>query len=282
MFPVHTLSNGISAPSIVVGTFQHSNEEELHGLIRHAIKHGYHAFDTAPSYQNELMLGGIFSSLTEAGFIEREELFLIDKIDGWQMHATKGDVRSHVEEALKKLQVNYLDLLLIHWPFPEYFMETWKAFEHLYEAGLARSIGLCNVELRHLERVFQQATIMPHVVQIERHPLNTASDVLTYCHAGGVAVQGYSPVCRMLPKVAHSDVIERIAQKHKKSKGQVIMRWHIDTEVAPVFMTTRHERLVEYAAELHTFQLDGGDIAAINSMNEDFKLFLGSRACPGY
>ncbi|MBT63409.1 MAG: aldo/keto reductase [Puniceicoccaceae bacterium] len=282
MFPSYTLSNGVSAPSIIVGTFQHRNEGDLNDLIRHAINHGYRAFDTAPSYQNELMLGNIFSSLLNEGNIRRKDLFLIDKIDGWQMHASKGDVRPYFEEALRKLQLEYLDLLLIHWPFPEYLLETWDVFEQIYNAGLARSIGLCNVEVRHLQRVIQQASIVPHVVQVERHPLNSVSDVITYCHKNGIVVQGYSPVCRMLPKVAASPVIEVIAEKYKKSKGQIIMRWHFDTEVAPVFMTTREERLIEYADEVQSFRLDEGDIAAINGMNEDFKLFLGSRACPGY
>lgn len=282
MFPHYTLSNGVAAPSIVVGTFQHRNEDDLHGLIRHAINHGYRAFDTAPSYKNESMLGNVFSSLMQEGLIEREDLFLIDKIDGWQMHASKGQVRPYVEEALEKLKVDYLDLLLIHWPFPEYFMETWAAFEELYKAGLARSIGLCNVELRHLQRVAQGGSMLPHVVQVERHPLNSANDVLAYCNENQIAMQGYSPVCRMLSKVANSDVIERIAKKHNQTKGQVIMRWHFDTQVAPVFMTTREERLIEYTEIVQTFRLDQGDIAALNGMNEDFRLFLASRACPGY
>jgi diketogulonate reductase-like aldo/keto reductase len=227
------------------------------------------------------MLGAIFSDFIQDGVIAREDVFLIDKIDGWQMHEGKGAIKPYVLDALQKLQTDYLDLLLIHWPFPDYLVETWEAFEQLHAEGVIRSIGLCNVEARHLKRLSNQVSTLPHVIQIERNPLNSAKEVIQYCQNSGILVQGYSPVCRMHPKLADSEIIAEIAEKYGKTKGQVILRWHFDTGVSPVFMTSRRERLVEYT-EILDFRLTEDDVAAIDHLNEDFQMFLCSRACPGY
>src|SRR5690606_4018110 len=120
-------------------------------------------------------------------------------------------------------------------------------------------------EVRHLEEILPQVSISPHVVQVERHPLNSATDIIKYCHDREIAVQGYSPVCRMLPKVARSETLTRIANKHGKTVGQVILRWHVEWGVAPVFMTTRKERFSEYCT-VEDFNLDESDISAIDSL----------------
>lgn len=281
MLPYRKLSNGVDIPAIVLGTFQHRNIKTLRTLISNALELGYFAFDTAPSYENEEMLGTIFSDFVGRGEVVREDLFLIDKIDGWQMHETKGRIQRHVLAALQKLQIEYLDLLLIHWPFPQFLVETWEAFSELYAAGMVRSIGLCNMEQRHLVQLAEKSTVLPHVLQIECNPLNTSKEVIDHCHQKNIAIQGYSPVCRMLPALAESKVLKRIAAQHNKTIGQIIMRWHYQNGVAPVFMTSRKERLLEYA-DIVNFSLSQAELKLIDCLNTDFKIFLGSRACPGY
>lgn len=277
----HRLSNGVMAPPIIVGTFEHSSALGLRTLVEDAVELGFRAFDTAPSYGNQELLGEALSSVIRSGHCSREGLFVIDKIDGWQMQTARGLVAQHVETALTKLRTDYLDLLLIHWPFPDYLLETWETFTKLHHQGVLRSIGFCNLEARHLRNLLAQDIEHPHVLQIERHPLHAAQDEIAFCREHGIAVQGYSPVCRMLPKVVESPVLKKIAATHGRSLGQIMMRWHIQSGVAPVFMTKKRERMVEYTG-IFDFMLENSEIAAINAMDERFKLFLGSRACPGF
>ena len=138
--PSVNMRNRVKMPSMVVGTFEHREKQHLDALIRNAVDLGFRAFDTAPSYKNEAVLGEIFEELIGDGKVRREDLFIIDKIDGWQMHQGGGNVVSSVKDALSKLRLEYLDLLLIHWPFPEYFSRTWESFVEIYCSGVAKAI----------------------------------------------------------------------------------------------------------------------------------------------
>ena len=279
--PTVTMQNGIKMPSMVVGTFEHREKRHLDVLIRNAVDLGFRAFDTAPSYRNEAVLGEIFDCLIEEGKVRREELFIIDKIDGWQMYQEGGNVVSAVRDALSKLRLDYLDLLLIHWPFPEYFSRTWESFVEIYRSGAAKAIGVCNVRERHLLSLVEETNFMPHVVQIERHPLNTVAGLIGLNQKFGILSQAYSPVCRMIDRIASSSVLVEISQKHSRSVGQIIMRWHIDTGVVPVFMTTKAKRLEEYA-RVFEFHLGDGDVERISALNKNYKIFLESWGCPGF
>jgi len=279
--PTVKLRNNVEMPRIVLGTFQHNNRDELRDLIKSALQIGYRAFDTAPSYRNEEVLGSIFEELIADGEVTRGDLFLIDKIDGWQMQQSNGNITEYVEAALSKLRVNYLDLLLIHWPFPEWLVKTWESCIAANKSGIVKSIGLCNVHERHLLSVVDNTEFTPDVVQVERHPLNSMSGLVALNEELGIITQAYSPVCRMIDKLSSSPIIAGIAEKHGRSKGQVIMRWHIDTGVVPVFMTTRSERLEEYK-KIFDFHLDASDLSKISMLNENYKIFLESRGCPGF
>lgn len=272
---------GPELPAMAAGTFGYRTSGDLLRLLRDAIDFGFNHFDTAPSYSNHDLLGDALSKVLSSSLARRDELFLIDKIDGWQMHETKGCVRQHVERALEKLNTDYIDLLLIHWPFPSYFLETWQTFVELRRLGIARNIGLCNVELRHLQYLLGNTSTKPQFVQIERHPLNQEQDVVNFCRQAEISIQAYSPVCRMIPNIVESRALGSIASTHGRSIGQVIMRWHLQSGVSPVFMTTKRDRLKEYRETYH-FRLSDQEMSLIGEMNEDYKLFLGSRACPGF
>jgi diketogulonate reductase-like aldo/keto reductase len=266
---------------MVAGTFGYRTSSELLRLLRDSLEFGFNHFDTAPSYSNHAQLGEALSTLLSTGETKRDDVFLIDKIDGWQMQETKGKVAGHVADALHNLKTDYVDLLLIHWPFPTFLVETWQSFEELRQKGVAKNIGVCNVEMRHLNRLLGSAKTHPDFVQIERHPLNQAKEVSNFCLSRRIFLQAYSPVCRMVPKIAGSPTLQSIASSHGRSLGQVIMRWHLQSGVSPVFMTTKRERLTEYR-QTYDFELSQDEMSLIGEMNEDYKLFLPSRACPGF
>jgi len=276
-----SLQREATLPPMVAGTFGYRSSSDLLRLLRDSLEFGFNHFDTSPSYGNHAQLGEALTTLFSSGKAKREDVFLSDKIDGWQMQETKGKVAGHVADALRDLKTDYVDLLLIHWPFPTFLDETWQSFEELKKQGVAKNIGVCNVEMRHLNRLLQSAKTPPDFVQNERHPLNQAKEVSNFCLSRAISLQAYSPVCRMVPKIAESPTLKSIASAHGRTLGQVIMRWHLQSGVSPVFMTTKRERLVEYR-QTYDFGLSQDEMHQIDEMNEDYKLFLPSRACPGF
>lgn len=266
---------------LIFGTGVSSCKEEagLEAVIRSAMENGIRRFDTAPSYRTESVLGRILRRLTEEMSIWREEMFVQTKIDAWQMQEGNGDVRKYVVAVLREMSLDYLDALLIHWPVPEYTEQTWSSFVAMQKEGLVKNIGICNVRMRHLERSLA-AEYPPQIVQIERNPLRTCYPEIAFCRAHGIAVQAYSPLCKMEPRLRESELLHDLAAKYRKSIGQIILRWHLDTGVSPIYTTTKADRAAEYA-RLEDFSLQSDEIAAIDGLNAEYKMYLESCACPG-
>lgn len=266
----------------VIGSLKLTNYETLRSIVESAIKNGIRCFDTAPSYQTESILGAVINDLILEKKLKREECFISDKIDAWQMQETNGDIIKHFFDALHKMKLEYIDLLLVHWPIPEYFERTWKAFELLYNEGVVKNIGVCNIRVGHLQRMEAYQTVKPHFVQIERHPLRICANEIDYCKAKGIKVQAYSPLCRMNPLIKESVLLNSLKSKyHKKDVGQIILRWHLQTGSIPVF-TTQNPKRISSNLDIYDFQLESQEIEQINQMNINYKIFLESTGCPGY
>lgn len=267
-------------PSVILGTFRYLNLNELYPIICSAFDNGIIGFDTSPSYRTEPFLGGAINLVMRERGIKRDGIFIQDKIDGWQMEDTKGYIDSFVDESLIKLRTDYIDVLFIHWPFPEYLEQTWQSFAKLKQQGKVLRIGLSNVRERHTRKLIENTGIAPDVVQIERHPLRTCNADIKYFQSSGIKVEAYSPLCQMDERLLNSVVLKNLALKYNKNIGQIILRWHIDTGVVPVVMTKKTSRVKENA-EIFDFQLNREEISAINSLNIDYKIFLESNCCPG-
>ena len=168
--------------SFVFGTFQMNDKHVLKKLFVHCLDIGINTIDTAPSYKTEKMLGEIFSDLGVNKGAKREHIIVQTKIDGWQMQTSGGQVQCYVKEALRKMQLSYIDTMLVHWPFPDYLSETWNSLYDLKNKGLIKRIGLCNVRKRHVHKLNEETSILPDVIQIERHPLRNANEDIKYFH----------------------------------------------------------------------------------------------------
>lgn len=271
----------MDAEKLIFGTGVSSSKDYdgLKRVVRSVLESGIRSFDTAPSYGTERVLGKILAELSVEMGLNREDLFIQTKIDAWQMQESDGDVTKCVESALKQMGLEYFDSLLIHWPVPEYFDRTWESFIRLHREGIARKIGICNVRLRHLQR-YVRFDYVPDIIQIERNPLRTCEKEITFCHQHGMEVQAYSPLCKMDDRLRDSEILKKISGKYGRNVGQIIMRWHLDTGVTPVFTSTKPERVREYAAVVD-FNLDKEDIWEISSLNIDYKMYLESMLCPG-
>lgn len=262
-----------------LGTFQQRDGSVLNNVVNAAILSGIRMFDTAPSYKTEFLLGDALHKSMQINNVVREELIIIDKIDGWQMQ--DGNLLKHIEFSLKKMRLEFFDVLLIHWPFPDYLINTWKQFEQLKTVGKAKRIGLCNVRCKHITKLIDATGIIPDYIQIERHPLWNSNKEVEYCKKNGIKVMGYSPLCRMDKRLLNASILSELSKKYQKTISQIILRWHIDTDCIPVFMTKNPDRISEHT-NIFDFSLDTKEIERINELDSQLKLSVESWGCPGF
>lgn len=212
------LSNGVEIPSIGFGTYKSGDNEETPKIIKNAIRLGYKMIDTASFYNNEV---GIGNGIKESG-VNREDIFLVTKL--WNDDHGYDNTIEAFNRSLKNLQVDYIDLYLIHWP-NKLNAETWKAFEYLYESGKVKAIGVCNFKAEHIEDLKKTAKIMPMVNQVEIHPFSTKNNIIDYCKDNHIKVIAWSPIAR--GRVLYSDLMINLSKKYKKSIVQIVLRWHM-------------------------------------------------------
>ena len=177
-------------PLLGLGVYKAVGENEVETAILHAADAGYRLIDTASAYANE---DGVGRGIAQCG-IPRKDLFITTKI--WNNAQRLGDITGAFNRSLERLQLDYIDLYLIHWPVPGCFLNTWKELVKLYESGRVRSIGVSNFEIRHLEELASVSDVVPAVNQIEFHPYWYQKELLEYCKSKGSQVQAYAPLAR--------------------------------------------------------------------------------------
>lgn len=267
-------------PKIILGTFQNNKYQDLLNVVDAAFQNGCTAFDTAPSYGTEEDLGRALECCMDKYQVSRKEVFVSDKVDAWQMIKGRGDVSEYIQDALNKMNLEYFDVVWIHWPIAEFVEPTWRSLQDLQNKGFVRNIGVSNVRVRHL-RDMEQLHIFPKCIQIERHPLRVCQDEMNYCRMKGIKVFSYSPICRMHKDLKESVVLKQIANKYHKNIGQVVLRWHIDTNATPVFMSKNPKRVSDNL-NIFDFELTESEVKKIASLNQNYKIFLESWGCPGF
>lgn len=256
------LNSGNEMPVLGLGMYKITDEREAEKTIRCAVNAGYRLIDTASAYMNE---DGVGKGIRECG-IPRRELFLTTKI--WNNAQRLGDVEGSFSRSLERLMTDYVDLYLVHWPVPGCYLGTWKELEALYKKGAARSIGVSNFEIRHLEELASVSEITPAVNQIEFHPYWYQKNLVEYCHAKGIAVQAYAPLAR--GAYLDDDVICILAVKYGKTPAQIGLRWIIQKGVAVIPKSSREERIISNG-EIFDFVLEDEDMDAIDQLNKNYR-----------
>ena len=252
------LSNGVKIPAIGFGTYKSGSDDETAKIVKYALEKGYRHIDTAAFYDNEV---GIGNGIKESG-VKREEVFLVTKL--WNDdHGYENTIKAF-NKSLEKLKVDYIDLYLIHWP-NKLNSETWRAFEHLYEIGKVKAIGVCNFKIGHLEELMKSAKIKPMVNQVEVHPLNSKNNMVDYCNEHNIQLVAWSPIMR--GKIFSNELIMSLSEKYKKTIVQIVLRWHIERGVVPIPKSSNEERIKENF-DIFDFNISSEDINAINSLNE--------------
>lgn len=252
------LTDGNQMPQEGFGLYKVDGQKTMNQSIKAAYEAGYRLFDTAQLYGNEQEVGTAFKQLG----IPRDQIFITTKV----AEANQGydQAIQSVKESLKKLQMDHVDLLLIHWPIERAFFETWRAFEDMKKAGLTRSIGVSNYQMIHLQYLATKAHEMPVVDQVELHPLLTQKPLLKFNHDHQIITQAWSPLGR--GAVLGKDVLKQIGATHHKSAAQVILRWHLQNGVAFIPKSV-HPVRIQQNADIYDFTLNSAEMTQIDQLN---------------
>ena len=259
-------NNGVEIPGLGLGVFQIPDEDTAE-VVKNGIINGYRLIDTAQIYGNEVGTGiGIKEGLAATN-LKREDLFVTSKV--WNNHLTYEETITAFEETLKRLELDYLDLYLIHWPGKAAFKESWQALEELYSAGKIKAIGVSNFEIHHLEELLSFAKVVPVVNQVELHPKLAQQALRDFCEKHDIKVQAWSPL--MQGKLLTDPIVKDIAEKHQKTPAQVILRWDIQQEILLVVKSV-HEQRMKSNADVFNFELDSAEMTRLNQLNEALRV----------
>lgn len=262
-----TLHNGVKMPWFGIGVFKVEEGPELVNAVKFAIKHGYRSIDTAAIYENEEGVGqAIREGINEAG-IPREELFITSKV--WNSDLGYESTIEAYETSLKKLDLEYLDLYLIHWPVEGKYKEAWRALETLYKEGRVKAIGVSNFQVHHLEDLMNDAEIKPMVNQVEYHPRLTQKEIQAFCQEHGIQLEAWSPL--MQGQLLDNLVLQEIANKYNKTIAQIILRWDLQNGVVTIPKSTKEYRIVENST-VFDFELTKEEMQRIDELNQNHRV----------
>jgi len=257
------LNNGVEMPWLGLGVFLSEEGAEVENAVKSALANGYRHIDTAAVYRNER---GVGKAIKESG-VPRNEIFLTSKV--WNTDQGYSSTLQAFEDSLERLQTDYLDLYLIHWPKAAKSVETWKALEELYEAGRIRAIGISNFLVHHLEEFLPHCKVVPAVNQVEFHPELIQSDLLRFCQQKGIQLEAWSPIMR--GKVNDIPVMQEIAAKHRKTPVQVVLRWDIQKSVVTIPKSVKAERIISNS-DIFDFELSAEEMAKIDALDVEQRI----------
>ena len=262
MYPTIRLNSSYDMPLLGLGLYKATDPVETREAISAAAMLGYRLFDTASVYKNEELVG---EGIAECG-VPRKDLFITTKI--WNNAQRVGNIESSFERSLERLGLDYIDLYLIHWPVPGFYLDTWHVLEDLVQSGKLRSIGVSNFSTRDLDNLIEHSSIIPAVNQIEYHPYFDQSGIRIFCQECGIAVQAYSPLAR--GKYLDDPTLIMIAEKYHRSTAQIGLRWTIQKGVAVIPKSVRSERILENS-QIFDFELNEEEMAMIDSLNQNYR-----------
>jgi diketogulonate reductase-like aldo/keto reductase len=264
IFDSFPLRNGVKVPCVGFGTWQ-LEKKHIPAAVSAALDAGYRHFDGAAAYGNEEAVGAALS----AGGVPRSELFVTSKV--WNTDRGYNEAIAACKASLRRLGMDYLDLYLIHWPFPakldpdwrEKNRETWGALEALYRDGLVRAIGMSNFLPHHLQPLIEEAEVLPMVDQVELHPGQRQTETLEFCRANGVLAEAWGPLGHQ--KLVRNDDLRAIGERYGKTAAQVCIRWCIQLGVVPLPKSRRPARILQNA-DVFDFALSDDDMKKIDSL----------------
>ena len=256
------LNNGLKMPQVGLGVYQSGNGKEAIDALHWALEAGYRHIDTAMIYKNEEAVG---KALRQTD-VPREAIWLTTKI--WNEDIRKGRTPAALEESLERLQQDYVDLLLLHWPVDGY-EKAWADLEVALASGKVRSIGLSNFMPEHLDRVLAAGSTVPAVNQIEYHPYLTQAEAISASDEHNIAITAWSPL--MQGKFLDEPLFAEVARRYDKTAAQVVLRWCLQNDAIVIPKSTNKGR-IEENFDLFDFELEEKDMVAIDELERGQRL----------
>ncbi|MBS5800694.1 MAG: aldo/keto reductase [Clostridiales bacterium] len=261
----YTLANDVQIPCIGFGTWQTPNGETAINSVKAALKAGYRHIDTAACYGNEASVG---QAIKESG-VPREEIFVTSKV--WNTERGYEKTLAAFETTMAKLDLDYVDLYLIHWPaaanqfenWKEINAQTWRALEELYIEGKVKAIGVSNFLPHHLEALLEGVKVVPMVNQIEYHPGFMQAESVAFCKAHNILVEAWSPLGT--GNVLNNETLIMMAQKYSKTVAQICIRWVLQHGLLPLPKSITESRIIENT-EVFDFEIKDEDMAIIDAI----------------
>ena len=284
------LNTGSEIPQLGLGTWGVDKIDDLEKLFNIGIQCGYRHFDSASLYRNEHLTGEVLNQHI-GKTVSREDIFVTSKLAN-NAHAPKR-VRPAIIQTLKDLQLDYLDLYLMHWPMATFdhgmqaydleelkvsYIETYQAMEALQQEGLTKAIGICNTNTQQLNRLLSECNIKPAVVQMEIHPYLTQEKIINYCKDHDIVITAYSPLGaphrpwrkEESPVILEDKIVKKIAGKHQKSAAQILLRFAIQRELTVLTRSVNPDR-IKQNSEVFDFALDADDMVSLLNLNRNFR-----------
>jgi diketogulonate reductase-like aldo/keto reductase len=257
-------------PYLGLGVFKAKEGPDTENAVRWALEAGYRHIDTATLYRNENSVG---NAVRQSG-IPREEIFITTKL--WNGDQLADNIIEAFEESLRKLQTEYIDLYLVHFPIEGKINTTWKKMEEIYQSGKARAIGVSNFQKHHLKELLREADIIPSVNQMECHPYLVKQDLQDYCQELGIRYEAWRPV--MNGKVNKVPLLRKLAKKYGKNPAQIALRWQLQKGIVTIPKSVHKERIISNG-NLFDFELSSEDISRIDALDRNkeiraYPLFL--------
>jgi 2,5-diketo-D-gluconate reductase A len=263
------LNNGVEMPILGFGVFQITDPEECEGCVYEALRTGYRLIDTAAAYLNEEAVG---KAIKRSG-VAREEIFVTTKL--WIQDAGYESAKQAFEKSLTKLQLDYLDLYLIHQPYGDVY-GSWRAMEELYREGRTRAIGVSNFQPDRLMDLIVHNKVVPAVNQVETHPFCQQVKAREFMRENNVQIESWGPFAEGRDDIFGNEHLLSIARKHNKTVAQVILRWLIQRDVVAIPKTVHRERMIENL-DVFDFELSREDMDAILTLDTKSSSFLDHR-----
>jgi 2,5-diketo-D-gluconate reductase A len=263
------LNNGVEMPILGFGVYQITDPEECETCVYEALQTGYRLIDTAAAYLNEEAVG---KAIKRSG-VAREEIFVTTKL--WIQDAGYESAKQAFEESLTKLQLDYLDLYLIHQPYGDVY-GSWRAMEELYREGRIRAIGVSNFQPDRLMDLIVHNKVAPAVNQVETHPFCQQVEAQRFMQENNVQIESWGPFAEGRNNIFENETLLSIARKHNKTVAQIILRWLIQRDIVAIPKTAHKERIIENLS-VFDFELSPEDMDAILTLDTKGSLFLDHR-----
>lgn len=257
-----TLNNGLEFPRLGLGVYQSKSGQETIDAIHWALEAGYRHIDTAKIYRNEESVGKALRTASVA----REDIWLTTKI--WNDDIRAGRTTAAIDESLQRLGLDYVDLMLLHWP-TEGKVAAWQELERAVEAGKLRSIGVSNFLPEHLEEIYAAGNLLPVTNQIEYHPTLVQAEMITASLARDIVITAWSPL--MQGKFLQEPLFAEIASKYDKTAAQVVLRWCLQNGVVVIPKSVNRDRIIQNG-DIFDFELSEEDVKAIDRLDKDQRL----------